>query len=295
MSRPSQVEWGSLRGARLPAQRRWWPIRWMGVKIVEVFIPQMKADVGGENLPCRQARRARRGARGTRKGKTRTRSTRRLEQREVSKLAALSSSAARPPRKPSSTRVFLARRRFVNWVDTRVNVIKADILAGLDVDDLLEWESKDFHPTLVPWDARRVTHVTRRLDGTFVPPWTYSVRQVVDWHLKRAWGRRCRLLRELAAKKGRAPPPLYVEKGLAVKLRTWYSGSQGRLPRAGFESAVVAPPPSILPTKRGDKSMPRERPGGSCNHRAHRVYTLCPSGHGVAPGQCLCPFCGWRR
>jgi hypothetical protein len=263
---------------------------------VEVFIPQMKADEGGENLPCRPAQRARRGVRGSRSGRTRTRSTRRIEKREVSNLAAHSSPAARPPKTLDQTRTAIARRRFVNWVDRRVNVIKDDVIAGLDVEDLLEWESTDFHPTRVPWTApRRRENFGSRCTHQTDAPWHRCFRWEVDWRLRRAWGRRCALLRALTEKKGRSPPPLYVEKGMAVKLRTWSSGS-GEALLDGYTAIAWAPPPTILPTRREVQRSPRVRYDTvECRHRAHRTYTTCPSGHGVAAGHCRCRFCDWRR
>lgn len=285
----SKFEWGLIRGARLPAHTKRWSIRWMGVKIVEVFFPQRKADVGEENFPIRQGRRSRRGARGARKGHSRSRSTVIREKRETSKLAARPQLPARHSEVARSTRVVLSRPRFVNWVDRRVNVIMADIIAGLDVDDLVEWESQDYHPSMVPWVAKGVRRVTN------APPWSYQVRSILDWRLVRAWNRRERLLRELTAKKKRSPPPLYVERAMAVKLRTWYSGSGGRLPRSGFESFTWMPtPPTQVSTRRDlRRSTPRE--AGECRHRAHRCFVVCPSGHGVGAGICRCPFCGWRR
>jgi len=292
MSRTQKFEWGLIRGARLPAHTSRWSIRWMGVRIVEVFIPQMKADVGGEILPARQGRRSRRGARGSRKGRPRSRSTVIREKRETSNLAARPQSPARHSKISRSTRARFASVRFVNWVDRRVNVIMADVIAGLDVDDFVEWESHDFHPSMVPWVAKRV------VPDYSGPPWAYRVRSLLDWRLVRAWNRRERLLRDLTAKKGRSPPPFYVERGMAVKLRTWYSGSGGRLPREGQYTtglAFVPPPPALVSRRREPKKSTPRAAGDSCIHRAHRCFVVCPSGHGVGAGVCVCPFCGWRR
>jgi hypothetical protein len=186
--------------------------RWLGVVIVEVTITTFPRDGEGGKLPVcdkRTRRRRRSHRRGVRTSRV-ARSTALKASSEVDNLA---------PRRtgPAPSTAAKARNRFVDWVDRAVNRIRHRLISEIDMRAWYRWESQDFHPTMVPWTRydSRLRFFTRR-DGTCIEREIWKQR-------RRAWDLRCELIRQLTEKKGRSPPPGYVENALAIKSRTWKS------------------------------------------------------------------------
>lgn len=186
---------------------------WMGVYIVEVYIPQVKVGVSGGKSSCLQLRRRRRkrsvhraGIRSSRVGRS-TGSGDGIRGRQP-RVPARS--------RPGASKQFSARRRFVDWVDRKVGRICDVLFLTSSIRSLLLWEAVDFSPWRVPWPM--VHRMVRRLGQQGV--WA----DVMLTKKGKALRMRDALLRRLIRIKGRAPPAGYVEKGLAVRLRTWRSG-----------------------------------------------------------------------
>jgi hypothetical protein len=181
---------------------------WMGVRIVEVRVPQVKHEVKGGKPPVVERRQKRR--RSHRRG---------IRPSRVARSTACDFGRSRmitsnpKPRRPGASKLASARRRFVDWVDALAGQLHRLFVSEVTEEQWQRWAASDFAPHLVPY--RMVVRGRRhRPDGS--------------WYDRQVPGRALRFrsvaLRRVARAKGRSPPPLYFERALCVRLRTWSSG-----------------------------------------------------------------------
>jgi len=226
------MNWGEICCSRKQRQHAFY---WMGARIVEVRVPQMKENGEGGKPPFglkRQVQKSRRRKhqRGTRSSRV-SRPTGKVGQSEDDNLAP---NRTRPGTTKKATTAIKARTRFVNWVDRSVERIRTRLIAEIDMDAWVRWEKQDFHPTMVPW-----LRFDRRLQFYRFPDVRTGkfVERECFRSSRRAHDLKTEFLADLAEKKGRKPPPLYVENALAVKLRSWMSGGLP-FPREGYVPMV---------------------------------------------------------
>jgi len=194
---------------------------WMGATILRVVVPHVKVEERVGKPPVFR-KKTKRGTRGHRVGPRKSRSCKVCLTHNCSHLAkaVVTKATHRPPARglqPTRrqgicgpvSRKLAAPGRFVSWVDRAVNRIGSRLIVEVDGLGWDRWQGTDFNPFNVPWHNCRTRSGLHR----FV-----SCKNAVCSTVLRH-----RLLTSLEEKKGRPPPPQYIERALCLKYRTWSS------------------------------------------------------------------------